>query len=292
MTKITRSFTVISKPIKKQASGTLDYCHYLNDMEHPNHLNKTTYLQIHKSPVDIGMKAIKEASEVDLKNAKSTKGGRPTESYLQSFVFSPPNSFNLTDEQFKILAIDIVKCLSDRLGVDTKTLLDNCHFSVHKQENAHLNMIISRNINGSSYQQILTRPSTTNLLRREFNATMLKFGYDYNDYRPLSCKQTIMTRLNKKESEIDKKISELKELTRLNKKARNQFQKLLIAFDTKNEKDIVRQSNRINKTIDDYLKEDLEREDVKELMKSIQELEFQQNRKILKRKFRNKYNSF
>lgn len=286
MTAITRSFIVTSQSIKRQAAGCLDYAFYLNDMEHPNHLNKTEYIQIHKSPVDIAMSAIKEASLVDLKNAKNGKGGRPTESYLQSFVFSPPKSMSLTEDQFKTLAGDVLKSLGERMGLSAKTLLANVHLSVHKQDNSHLNIIVSRNIEGQSYQQILTRPSTTNLLRRQFNASMLKFGYDFKEYKPVGKKQTLLSKLNDKELEIENKVKELKKLERINKKASNQFEKLLIAFETKNNKDIYRQTNRLNKTIDDYGTDEIYQENLKDLINSIKETEKKQNKKILNTKNR------
>jgi hypothetical protein len=286
---ITRSFTVTSQSINKQAYGAIDYANYLLDMEHPNHKERTEYKRIHRDPVELAMKAIKEASDIDLRNTKNNKGGRPLESYFQSYVFSPPKSIDLTDDQFKILAKRVLVEMADRLGLDKKTMADNCHISLHKQQNTHLNFLVNRNIEGESYQQILTRPSTSNLMRRTFNAVMLEFGYKYEDYKPENPKLSQFAVLEQREEELKQGLEELKKLKQIQRKAENQFSKLLKAFEEKDQKNINRQSNRLNKTILEYGESEEDQKLINEIIDAVNGVEDSQNTRILKPESRSRY---
>lgn len=100
-------------------------------------------------------------------------------------------------------------------------------------------MIVSRGIDGRSFQQQLTRPSTTNLLKRTFNKAMLNCGYSFEDYQP--------------KNKPNKKLKRWQELDYKEKtinKAKKQLEKLIQASQSNDTKNINRQTNRLNKTID------------------------------------------
>ena len=99
-------------------------------------------------------------------------------------------------------------------------------------------MIVSRGIDGRSFQQQLTRPSTTNLLKRTFNKAMLNCGYSFEDYQP--------------KNKPNKKLKRWQELDYKEKtinKAKKQLEKLIQASQSNDTKNINRQTNRLNKTI-------------------------------------------
>ncbi|HCJ6874262.1 TPA: hypothetical protein NU929_003473 [Vibrio cholerae] len=248
-----KNWFVRSEAIADKALGSIRYARYLTDKNHPNHKGKTSILNIHSKPVDIALIAIKEAYNADLVNAKKQKGGRPTSSYLQSFVFSLPVDVELNNEQWKNISKALIKDLADRLNVSTKQLLKYSSLVLHKQSNTHLNLIVCRTMDGQSFQQALTRPSTTNLLKASFNRELIRCGYNYQDYKPKSKRSKKLKRweeLTEKEKLIDSKDQNLKTVHSVIQKLNNQLKKLVLAYRTEDQKNIKRQQNRLNRTIE------------------------------------------
>ncbi len=158
---------------------------------------------------------------------------------MQSFVFSVPETTKLTKTQWRGISKALISELATRLDIPSKTLLKNCSLVLHHQKNPHLNIIVSRGIDGRSFQQQLTRPSMTNLLKRTFNKAMLNCGYSFEDYQPKH-------KTNKKL----KRWQELNHKEQLIAKAQKQLEKLTIANQKDDVKNIKRQTNRLNKTFD------------------------------------------
>lgn len=255
-----KNWFVRSEAITDKALGAIRYSRYLSDKNHPNHKGKTSIFNIHSKPVDIALIAIKEAYNADLNNAKKQKGGRLTSSYLQSFVFSLPADVELNNEQWKNISKALIKDLADRFNVSTKQLLKYSSLVLHKQNNPHLNLIVSRTMDGQSFQQALTRPSTTNLLKASFNRELIKCGYDYQDYKPKAKRSKRLKRweeLTEKEKLIDDKHQSLKTVHSVIRKLNNQLKKLVLAYRTEDQKNIKRQQNRLNRTIEQLEPEEL-----------------------------------
>ncbi|MEZ8627827.1 hypothetical protein AB6D75_18745 [Vibrio splendidus] len=234
-----KNWFVRSESITNKEQGALAYAHYLQDEHHPNHKKRTTVQVLHNQPVQAALNAIDQAYLLDKKNAQAQKGGRPISSYMQSFVFSVPETTKLTKTQWRGISKALISELATRLDIPSKTLLKNCSLVLHHQKNPHLNIIVSRGIDGRSFQQKLTRPSTTNLLKRTFNKAMLNCGYSFEDYQP-------QHKPNKKL----KRWQELNHKEQLISKAQKQLEKLTIANQKDDVKNINRQTNRLNKTID------------------------------------------
>ncbi|ELI1916363.1 hypothetical protein RFA49_003266 [Vibrio cholerae] len=255
-----KNWFVRSEAITDKALGAIRYARYLTDENHPNHSKKTTINNIHGRPVDIALIAIKEAYNADLVNAKKQKGGRPTSSYLQSFVFSLPDDVVLNDEQWKEVSKALLKDLAERLNISTKQILKHSSLVLHKQNNPHLNLIVCRTMYGRSFQQSLTRPSTTNLLKTSFNRELIKCGYDYQDYKPKAKRSKRLKRweeLTEKEKLIDDKHQSLKTVHSVIRKLNNQLKKLVLAYRTEDQKNIKRQQTRLNRTIEQLEPEEL-----------------------------------
>ncbi|EOW9346713.1 hypothetical protein ACOBWM_003603 [Vibrio cholerae] len=255
-----KNWFVRSEAITDKALGAIRYARYLTDENHPNHSKKTTINNIHGRPVDIALIAIKEAYNADLVNAKKQKGGRPTSSYLQSFVFSLPADVELNNEQWKNISKALIKDLADRFNVSTKQILKYSSLVLHKQSNTHLNLIVCRTMDGQSFQQALTRPSTTNLLKTSFNRELIRCGYNYQDYKPKAKRSKRLKRweeLTEKEKLIDDKHQSLKAVHSVIRKLNNQLKKLVLAYRTEDQKNIKRQQNRLNRTIEKLEPEEL-----------------------------------
>ncbi|MBM5023135.1 hypothetical protein HYO13_21175 [Vibrio parahaemolyticus] len=248
-----KNWFVRSEAITNKALGSIRYARYLTDEKHPNHKGKTSILNIHSKPVDIALKAIKEAYNADLNNAKKKKGGRPTSSYLQSYVFSLPVDVVLSNDQWKEVSKALLKDLAERLNISTKQLLKYSSLVLHQQSNTHLNLIVCRTMDGQSFQQALTRPSTTNLLKTSFNRELIRCGYDFQDYNPKSKRSKRLKRweeITDREKIIDDKYQSLKTVQLVIRKLNNQLKKLVVAYRSEDQKNIKRQQNRLNRTIE------------------------------------------
>lgn len=282
-----KNWYVRNESIKNKAQGCLAYAHYLQDPKHPNHKNKTTIEVIHNPPVKVALLAIEQAYDADLKNQSKGKGGRSVSSFMQSFVFSLPENICLSNDEWKLISKDILIELSIKMNIEPKLLLKYSSLVLHKQSNTHLNVLISRNIEGKSFQQILTRPSATNLLKTVFNASVLKCGYDFKDYNPkrrLNRKLKRWEELKEKEEYVSVKEVELKEVENKIKLANKQLAKLRIAIEDKNHKDVNRQANRLNKTIEKIEPtsyEDAYERQIQELREEIEKVEPMTDKPIL-----------
>ncbi|MGF1884507.1 hypothetical protein, partial [Vibrio splendidus] len=188
--------------------------------------------------------------------------GRPVDAYLQSFVMSPPESANLSKDDWKEISKRMIKELAFKLDMEPKKLMKHCSIYLHEQDNAHLNIVVNRCIDAESRTRVLTRPSTTNAIKRAFNEEMLKYGYDVNTYIPINDKpgypSTRATSLIQRENQLktdkkdladDRKSFNLFE--KLEQKLYKQFETLIDYYDQKNEKRIKSTKNRIDKTLDE-----------------------------------------
>ncbi len=283
-----KNWFVRSEAITDKALGAIRYARYLTDENHPNHSKKTTINNIHARPVDIALMAIKEAYNADLKNAKKQKGGRPTSSYLQSFVFSLPVDVELNNEQWRHISKYLIKDLAERLNVSTKQLLKYSSLVLHQQSNPHLNLIVSRTMDGQSFQQALTRPSTTNLLKASFNRELIKCGYDYQDYKPKAKRSKRLKRweeLTEKEQLIDDKHQSLKTAHSVIRKMNNQLKKLVLAYRAEDQKNIKRQQSRLNRTIEQLEPEELtalqKNSSLEEIREQLSQLEYKTGKDII-----------
>ncbi|MFZ3433769.1 hypothetical protein [Vibrio harveyi] len=282
-----RNWYVRNESIKNKAQGCLAYAYYLKDPKHPNHKNKTTIEIIHNSPVNVALLAIEQAFEADLKNQSKGKGGRSISSFMQSFVFSLPDNIHLSSEEWKDISKNILIELAVKMNIEPKLLLKYSSFILHKQSNTHLNVIISRNIEGKSFQQLLTRPSATNLLKTVFNVSVLKCGYDFKDYKPKRRPNRKLKRweeLKEKEEYVSIKEVELKEVENKIKLANKQLAKLKIAIEDNNNKDMNRQKNRLNKTVEKIKPtsyEEVYEKQLQELREEIERIEPLTNKPIL-----------
>jgi len=181
-----KNFFVRSETIQNGSRGFYGYVEYLKDSQHKNHKERTTVVEIHE-PEHFKRNVVAEADELQATIDKRGKGGRPISSFAQSFVFSPPVGFHKpTKSEWKKMAGDFLDVIAEKLNVSKKSLSDHVMINIHDQSNSHLNILVGRIQNGKNYQQVLTRPSTTNALKRQFERSMrLHCGKDIGDYVPV-----------------------------------------------------------------------------------------------------------
>ena len=236
MSKI-KNWTVTSEAVKNKTSGLIKYINYLNNPNIDKHEN-TEIKNIFKDP-EKGSKFIKKCSEeaisLDLKNAENGKGGRPVESYAVSFDFIlPKNTIRPTADQWKSIAKDIYKVVKS--SVDNNLTQEHVYMNIHDQENPHLNLVVSKIIDGNRERKI-DQKAILSKMKLQFNKSVLDHcDFDYKDYVP---EQTNLGP-RKKAWQNDIKLLE---------KAHNQLKSLFEYMNEHNQKRINSTKNRMVKTL-------------------------------------------
>ena len=211
--------------------------------------------------------AAREAIELDLKNAQA-KGGRPVDSYAQSFVLTLPSGVNQpTPEQWKAITKDVLLDAFKKLNKTPEEMKGHFFANVHEQTNPHLNILIAKVVDGQSLRAV-NQVGIIGTMKKSFNASVLKHcGLNYKDYEPLQTNlgkslprwqlkqqnkiSEKLSELDIKETVLDTKINDLKKLNKLSFMLNNQLIKWMHAVKTSDIKDESRQENRIKKTVEE-----------------------------------------
>ena len=89
MAKLSNWF-VRSQRVKTRHTGAIKYLKYLIDPNHDNHKKTAKIIPVYGNADQFITEVGKEAIQLDLANAQK-KGGRPVQSYAQSFVLGLPH---------------------------------------------------------------------------------------------------------------------------------------------------------------------------------------------------------
>ena len=176
---------VRSERVKDKHVGLIRYCKYLINSSHKNHSGKCTIIPMLGNTDNFIRVVSSEAVNLDLDNSRK-KGGRPVQSYAQSFVFSlPPSIKKPTTEEWKLITADIIKQMAKYLKLDIQDLNGRVFANVHDQDNPHLNILVSRVIK-SKTQSTVDQKGIIGLVKKVFTAsTLTHCGLDVSGYEPL-----------------------------------------------------------------------------------------------------------
>ena len=263
-----KNWFVRSERLHSKSSGLITYGSYLIDKEHKNHKGKTTAIHdMYGNVTDFIQTSAREAIELDLKNAQA-KGGRPVDSYAQSFVLTLPDGVHKPScEQWKAITKDVLLDAFKKLNKTPKEMKGHFFANVHDQKNPHLNILISKVVDGQSLRAV-NQVGIIGAMKKSFNASVLKHcGIDYKDYEPLKTNvgkslprwqleqqnkiNEKLSELDIKETVLDTRINDLKKLNKLSFMLNNQLIKWMHAVKTSDIKDESRQENRIKKTVEE-----------------------------------------
>lgn len=259
-----KNWFVRSERIKDKHSGLIKYLKYLTASEHPNHKGRTTITPLYGDIDAVIRGCSNEAIQLDLKNSQS-KGGRPVNSYAQSFTFVLPGTVKKpTADQWRLVFKDVAIALAQKLGIPAENLKGKTFANIHDQNNPHLNLVVSRVINGK-YQRLLDQKATITTLKKSFTVATLKHcGLNVGIYTPeqtnLGKRQTNWQRQQeesqrqiKAATDVAKKLEEEIERAKLLGKytamLNNQIQKWMLAVQENDTEQETRQANRIDKSI-------------------------------------------
>lgn len=259
-----KNWFVRSERVKEKHSGLIQYLKYLTASEHPNHKGKTTIKPIYGNVDTVIQGCSSEAIQLDLNNSKS-KGGRPVSSYAQSFTFVLPGTIKKpTTEQWRLIFKDIAVTLAKKLDIPAESLKGKTFANIHDQNTPHLNLVVSRVIDGR-YQRLLDQKATINTLKKSFTAATLKHcSLNIATYTPektnLGRRQTNWQRQQEEAQnqikaatdaakKLEEEIERAKLLGKYSAMLNNQIQKWILAVQENNIEQENRQANRIDRTI-------------------------------------------
>lgn len=297
-----KNWFVRSQRIKEKHTGLIKYTKYLVDLEHTNHKGKTSRIISLYGDIDSFIKnAAAGAISVDLENGRK-KGGRPIESYAQSFVLGlPPSVQKPTDQQWKAVFGDVLKAMAKKMGLPLDSLKGHVLANIHDQDNPHMNLVISRVIDGKPVKTLDQRAVIITAKRAFTASTLARCGLDVQSYTPLQTnvgQRQERWQLQQKEAEIqaikakeavdrlDIAIDDAKQLGRLTAMLNNQLFKWMDAVGTGDEKQELRQANRINTAIMDINELEIDQETAIMIEELIKMAEAKSGRSIQPKKYK------
>lgn len=258
-----KNWFVRSERVKDKHTGLIRYAKYLIDEEHANHKNTSQIIPIFGNIENFIKLASNEAVTLDLSNSQR-KGGRPTQSYAQSFVFGLPSSVaKPTPEQWKLIAKDVIREIAKKLEIDLNDLNGKVFANVHDQDNPHLNIVVSRVIKGKALKA-LDQKGTIGIAKKAFTASSLaRCGLDVSEYVPLQTNlgpRQAKWQIQQKEAEkaleaigleaqkLNDEVAKAKGLASYSAMLNSQILKWIEAVKVTDFKQEERQKNRIEKT--------------------------------------------
>lgn len=255
---------VRSERLKDKHTGLIQYLKYLTSSEHHNHKGRTAIRHLYGDLNTVIQGCASEAIQLDLSNSQK-KGGRPVNSYAQSFIFVLPGTVNKpTQDQWRQIFKEIAFSVAKKLDIPPETLKGKMFANIHDQEHPHLNLVISRVIDGK-FQRAIDQKSTINALKKSFTAATLKHcGLNASAYKPINTnlgrrqegwqQQQEQSQLQIKAAtdaakKLEEEIARAKELGKYTAMLNGQIQKWMLAVLEENSDQENRQANRIDKSI-------------------------------------------
>lgn len=270
-----KNWFVRSERVKNTHIGLIKYGKYLVNIEHANHKNTDSIIPVYGNIENFIRTCSNESVTLDLDNSQR-KGGRPMQSYAQSFVFSlPPSVIKPTPEQWKSITSDILKELAKKLDIDINDFKGRVFANVHDQDNPHLNLVVSRVVQGKALKA-LDQKGTIGVAKKAFNAsTLARCGLDVSAYEPLQTNvgphlakwqlqqedsEKAIKAIQLKSKAFDDDIVKAKEYGKLSAMLNNQIVKWIFSIGSGDIGNENRQKNRIDKTTEEISKLNISKE--------------------------------
>lgn len=272
-----KNWFVRSERVKDRHTGLIKYGKYLIDKEHANHKQTSNIIPIFGNIENFIKSASTEAVTLDLSNAQR-KGGRPTQSYAQSFVFGLPSSvMKPTPQQWKEVTKDIIRELAKKLEIDPNDLGGKIFANVHDQDNPHLNIMVCRVIKGKALKA-LDQKGTIGVAKKAFTAsTLARCGLNVAEYEPLQTNlgprqakwqiqqrdaEKALKHIGLEAQKLNAEVVRAQGLAKYSAMLNGQILKWIEAIKTPDPKQEQRQQNRIQQTVDKLSELNLPKEQI------------------------------
>jgi hypothetical protein len=165
-----KNWVVTTDRIKSKGEGLVQYGAYLINPNHSNHKGRTSIIPMFGDINKFTQSTFGNCTQIDMQN---TKGGRPMQSYAQSFCLELPPIFQPTEEQWRKIGAEVAKSVCKHLELDPSKFPQFGFANLHQQKNSHLNLVFSRAFNGVVLSK-LDQKSTLVVVKKSFTEAVLK----------------------------------------------------------------------------------------------------------------------
>ncbi|WP_165312413.1 hypothetical protein [Vibrio ziniensis] len=271
-----KNWTVTVESVKSTAAREL----YLNNLNHQNHSNTERIINIWGN-AQTSLNIQYQCEKRRLQQAMKRKGGRPPLAAME-YVFTLPKGIRPTKQQWQSILKRVVSNLSHSIGLNPRDFNGIVRAVLHQQEqNAllgtgdHLHVVIGKFNNNGLYLSELQKKGAIYTAKLSFNAAVRdELGIDHNDYIAKknyvkSAKKRVpqwKVKSARQREEQDRSLTLIE--ANLNK-VLNQCEKWLRAFELGDRKQMNRQYNRITKSLNFLLQEDIQSDKFVQLVDSM-----------------------
>ncbi|AYO18417.1 hypothetical protein D0812_20785 [Vibrio owensii] len=251
--------------------------HYLINESHRNHKHTEKIISIFGSETQ-SLNILRNCERYKLKQASKRQGGRPPTEAVE-FCLTLPKGVRPTQQQWRQILNKLMFTLAIHLDVPTSKLASIVRAVLHQQNHDvaikgtgdHMHVVIGKFTNDLIYLAELQRKSTTRLIKTAYNNAVYDIvGISHKSYRLQKGYDGIA---KKRAPSWSVKAARKQESMKLQKQQLkrliNQAQKWLYAFDTKDQKQMNRQYNRLTEELGNLEPANSETQDMFDFMQQL-----------------------
>ncbi|QET61110.1 hypothetical protein FOB75_09405 [Vibrio parahaemolyticus] len=282
-----KNWTVVTQPVRYGSKGVACRERYLTSKAHPNHKNTCEIQEIMGSEKTSRYIAL-IGEQYRLRQQMSGKAGRHLSSYAMEYCLTLPKGVSPTDKQWYQIITFCCNSLKKVCNISNEQELyfNKCIRAVlHKQDQTmhsgsgdHVHLILGKVIAGKNPRVLneLQQKKATIALKSAFNVAVLKYvGLSHVDYTPSELNRAKKLEIWKAHKDED--IKKSKTIMRM----QSQIDKWFSAFKSRNNRQLNRQFNRINREYANIINDtDLNEEIKTSLSNAISEIEKLSGRKV------------
>ena len=259
-----KNWTVITQAVKDGSNGIMKRERYLVSTKNASH-KETNIISLIGSPETSRRMAILGEQYKLYQQQKQKRGGRPLSSYAVEYCITLPKGISPTPNQWKLITIDCVKALAQVCNLtkpEYENYIKGIRAVLHQQNQNnprgtgdHVHFIVSKVLAGKGVLTQLQKKGATRALKSAFTLSVLKHtNYSINDYSPQEIGRS--NRIEQWKVQYSR-AEQSKEELKLIRQLQNQVDKWLKAKEENDYRQVHRQFNRINKSLNRMNKLDL-----------------------------------
>ncbi|WP_277443662.1 hypothetical protein [Vibrio parahaemolyticus] len=253
-----KNWTVTTQPVRLASDGVMMRERYLLNKKHVNHKHTEALISIFgcgETSNRIALAGEKFRLNQQLNNRR---GGRPLSSYAMEYCLTLPKGYRPTAEQWQSIVKDCCLALARLCKLNKsefaqyrqqiRAVLHQQNQDGIKGSGDHVHLIIGKVV-GNRVLKELQQKKATKLIKSAFNHAALKHvGIDHRTYEPIEKEKG--RRLSTWQYQ-HQKATEVLEIEKLIEKMQTQFDKWLKAKESRDERQLKRQKNRLLKTYEE-----------------------------------------
>ncbi|PAR27452.1 hypothetical protein [Vibrio metoecus] len=253
-----KNWTVTTQPVRLASDGIMMRERYLLNAKHANHKCTEALISIFgcgETSHRIALAGEKFRLNQQLNNRR---GGRPLSSYAMEYCLTLPKGYRPTAEQWQSIVKDCCLALARLCKLNKsefaqyrqqiRAVLHQQNQDGTKGSGDHVHLIIGKVI-GERVLIELQQKRATKLIKQAFNGAVLQHvGIDHRTYEPIEKEKG--RRLSTWQYQ-HQKATEALEIEKLIKQMQAQFDKWLKAKETRDDRQLKRQKNRLLKTYEE-----------------------------------------